>query len=111
MVGNHSSTSMKHLIPLLLLAASIVGCVKPYSYSRYANPCADSMFMSLKARNINDMTPREYDYFKTKQQECNTFQSSNEVADKVGSSLAVYYVVAAVGLIASLILISKIGKP
>lgn len=50
----------------LLLMASLLSIVISQNY----NPCNDSLYISLKQRDINELTDREYQYFVTKDKEC-----------------------------------------
>jgi hypothetical protein len=54
------------------LAIFISGCYYPPVVA--TSPCRDAKFLELKAKDINTLTDREYDYLKTKSAECDQFQ-------------------------------------
>lgn len=45
-------------------------------------PCTDSLYNSLKATPVNQMSQREYEYFTTKSTECSEYQTKKETKVK-----------------------------
>lgn len=55
------------------------------------SPCKESMYLAMKAKNIDALSPREYEVFKTKDAACLQYQQSimnNKSQEKNTKTLA-----------------------
>lgn len=74
------------------------------------NPCKDEMYLKLKEIDINEMTDREFEIFKQKDQACNEFLKAQEEtaaekknAETLKKSTDAYGVLIGISLVATLI--------
>lgn len=82
------------------------------------NPCNDSLYVELKKIPLDDMSNREYEVFKQKDQACQEFQrtqEANKPAQENAESMKefsdatkTYYVLAGVATLASVIFLFTI---
>ena len=73
------------------------------------NPCEDKIFLELKEKKLDDMTDREYEYFKQKSTECAIYQNTNRAMQSTDNIMAqtktwtTYYIfISVVGLLITL---------
>jgi hypothetical protein len=68
---------MKKLIIMLLIGSLFAQNNPNTSANEIDNPCEDKIFLELKEKKLDDMTDREYEYFKQKSTECAIYQNTN----------------------------------
>lgn len=69
-------------LSLMVLTPAIVVAQGQQSPS---SPCEDEVYIGLKQKGLNDMSPREYEYFDRKDKECAEFRrliTSRPVAEQ-----------------------------
>lgn len=53
-----------------------------------ASPCADSLYQALRTKPLNDLTEREYEYFKQREKTCTEFQRLAALANRPANAPA-----------------------
>lgn len=83
------------IISLLAISLLAEGCTKQSVAPQKTanNPCSDPQYLELKKKEINAMSDREYDYFKTKSLECSNYNMINESQEKVSKSVNAVWIV------------------
>lgn len=96
----------KIVFTIALLSASMVG----FSQSPIQSPCSDSLYVSLKTKNIAQMTDREFAYFNQKEKDCSEFRKAQmqeevkvETLKITKKTMNTYWTIAAIGVALSLI--------
>jgi hypothetical protein len=57
---------------IVTIALSIIGF--NFLAKAESNPCNDTLYLELKAKDVNKMTDREYEVFKTRDSACQDYQ-------------------------------------
>ena len=52
------------------------------------NPCDDERFLALKAKSLDDMSDREYEYFNEKNKECSEYKKSSSYQKRESKGFA-----------------------
>lgn len=51
------------------------------------NPCEDEVYLELKKKGINNLSEREFEIFKQKDQACNTYKTTERMNEATASSM------------------------
>ena len=75
----------RYLIAFLILT----GCTAPQQITTVESPCDDARYAELQEVAVDDMSEREYEYFRQKESECADFrraQLQNEPIEQVNET-------------------------
>jgi|GEM_PF-3427720 len=71
-----------------LMLVSTLGGLSIAARETEENPCQDRKYLELKEKDINSLSTREYDLFKSKDETCNQYKQSDrsvKVMEKTAS--------------------------
>lgn len=69
------------LLALAFAAATVFGAPAAAQQQPAASPCADSLYQSLRAKPLQDLSDREYEYFMQRENACTEYQTLNRLVN------------------------------
>lgn len=93
------------IVALLLTAAPLAAQTPPDSTA--TDPCLDRQYLELKARDLDEMTEREYAYFMQRDQACTEYRRSSVVVEGVSAQTG--KTIAAAGMVMVTVIMAVVG--
>ena len=112
---------MKRIITTIFAGLLLTGCLKPptreelHGRQPVNSPCDDERLVLLRKKPIDSLSIREYDFMRTKEQECDKFNAAqnaqriNDEQEKSSSSPVGTAILITLAVVGTLYALVKLG--